>query len=100
FANRGREQLWPLYGACRCQQAAVADAADRQPIARRVALRDQLLGDGAEIVEDALAVSAASRFVPRFAVFAAAADVGDHVAAAERKPQRNVGTEFRRDRGT
>ena len=59
------------------QQAAVAPPFDRQQVRRRVFLVDHIMQSGGEIVEDVLFVRQVAAAVPGFAVFAAAANVGD-----------------------
>ena len=48
---------------------------------------DQILGDGVEIVEAALPVLAQRRLVPGRAIFAAAADIGEHIGIAGLDPE-------------
>ena len=68
--------------------AAPRDGEERRP---RVALADQELGRGDEVVDRDLFSRTARRVVPRAPVLAAAAHVRHGVDAAELEPRRDVG---------
>ena len=77
------EEVGPLGQARADEQAAVAAAADRQAGRARVAVGDEPLGGGDEVVEHVLLVGLHPGLVPVLAVLAAAAQVG---AARRRRP--------------
>ena len=83
--DRG-EQLGPLHHGRSDQQPAVAAAFDAEALRAGDATRDQVFGDGDEVVVAALLVGLDRRLVPGRAVLAAAAQVRDHEHATVRKP--------------
>src|SRR5476649_1955691 len=70
---------------------------DREPRRLRVALLDQVLRGGDEVVEDSLLLLAHAGMVPSLAVLRAAAQVGYRVDAARIEPGGGGGGEGRRD---
>jgi hypothetical protein len=74
--QRHFEKLGPLVHHRADQQPAVRPALNRQFFRRRVFIGDQPFCGGDEIVEDVLFFQLRPGFVPFFAVFAAATQVG------------------------
>jgi hypothetical protein len=68
------------------QQAAIAAAGTRQPLAPGDAARDQVLGHRREVVMRKLLAFAHAGLVPGGTELAAAADIGDHIHTAARQP--------------
>src|SRR6476469_8786399 len=64
------------------EQTAVRPSDDPELCGRRVLLLHEILGDGNEIIEAVLTLFGACAFVPRGAIFAAAADARAHPRAA------------------
>ena len=91
--RHGPEQVRALGQAGADQQAAVGAAADGEFGRGRVAIGDQPFGGGDEVVEDVLLVVLLARLVPRLAVLAAAAQVGDGQDAARLQPDDLAGAE-------
>ena len=81
-ADDGVEQVGALHHDGGGEQAAIAAAADAEVGGAGEAGGDQVFGDGDEVIEDALAVLENRGLMPLRAVFAAAANVGEHEAAA------------------
>ena len=86
LADHGAEQLRVHHHHVAGEQAAVAAALDAQAGRLGDLAGDQVLGHRREVLVGLVAVLAQRRLVPARAVFAAAADVGDHVHAAFRQP--------------
>src|SRR5205823_12174157 len=76
LADHSAKQIWTLRKSGAYQQAAVAATLNRQPLRIRVFFRDQILGSGDEVIKDILFALAHARSVPLFAIFGAAANVG------------------------
>src|SRR5262249_25751087 len=72
---------------------------DREPLRPRVAVADQVLGGGAEVVEHVLLLVEHARLVPLLTVLAAAAETGRRVDAATLEPRDRLAREVRRRRG-
>src|SRR5688572_14448260 len=92
-AHRGqhdREKIRALLRYRGHEQPAVRDAEDAELRGRRVFSRDEILGDGEEIVEAVLTLLRAGGLIPRVAVFAAAADARAHPRAARLEPRDRV----------
>ena len=81
-----REQIGALVGYRADQQAAVRTAVDRQPVLRGDTLRLEILTRRNEIVEHVLLVRTSARIVPLAPVFAAAAQVRQHISTARLDP--------------
>ena len=85
--DHGAEQFGALGQHRAHQQPAVRPAHDAEPARRGDLAPDQILGDGDEIVEGALAVLLQRGLVPFRAELAAAADIGDDIDAARLEPR-------------
>src|SRR6185295_16990948 len=92
----GGEEVRPLDDHGADEQAAVRGALDRQPLRPRVALPDEPLGGGDEVVEDVLLALQHAGAVPVLAVLAAAAQVRQGIDAARFEPGEKEGAEERR----
>ena len=96
--QRRREQIGPLVGHRPDEQTAVRSTLDDELIRAGDMLRLQELARRDEIVEHVLLVGEPAAVVPRLAIFAAAADVGDreHPTLLEpRDPRRREGRRHR-----
>ena len=89
-APHGRRKVGALCDRDAHQKAAVAAAVDGKPFARGVALRDQPVGSGVEVVEHALLVGASAGMVPCLAVLVAATQPGDAIHTTGCAPSRQV----------
>ena len=87
------EELGALEEAGGDEEAAIGAALDGEFGGRGVALGDEELGGGDEVVEDVLLLQAGAGFVPGLAVFAAAAEAGLGEEAAELHPEEIDGGE-------
>src|SRR5437588_441618 len=74
--------------------AAIAAAAVVEQRGRRIAMLDEPFCSRDEIVEDVLLVAQHPGLVPRFTLFAAAAQVGEGIHTPGIQPQRQRGNEF------
>ena len=81
------EEFGPLGHAGTDEEAAVAGPGDGELLARGVALGDQVLGRGDEVVEHVLLLLEDALFVPRHSVLPSAAQAGYGVDAAHLQPQ-------------
>ena len=84
---RGSEQIGTLVDYRADQQTAIRCALDRQLIGPRHAPCLEVLARRDEVVEHILLVGEAPGIVPRLAVLAAAADVGDRIDPASLDPR-------------
>ena len=78
------------------QQAAVRAALDAKAAWRCDLARDQIFGDGGEVVVDDLALRLQAGLVPGGAELAAATDVGQHIGAAALDPELTDGRRIAR----
>ena len=88
--ERGAEEVRTLIQSCSDQETPVAAPLDRQLLGRGVALADQVLGGGDEVVEDVLLLELGTGSVPALAVLAAATKVGDGENAAHLQPDESI----------